>query len=66
MDRDCSKSEVLCEGVCLLEEWEKRLAMLDAAVARQRADARVSWVASIEEVARRLDAKHRKIVAFRA
>lgn len=31
-----SKSEVLREGVRLVEEREKRLALLDAALARQR------------------------------
>jgi antitoxin ParD1/3/4 len=54
-----SKSEVLREGVRLLEEREKRLAALDAAIARGIADADAGRVKPAGQVFRRLDAKYR-------
>jgi antitoxin ParD1/3/4 len=54
-----SKSEVLREGVRLLEEREKRLAALDAAIASGIADADAGRVKPLGQVFRRLDAKYR-------
>ncbi len=54
-----SRSEVLREGVRLVEEREKRLAALDAALARGIADADAGRVRPIGEVADRLVAKYR-------
>ena len=53
-----SRSEVLREGVRLVEEREKRLAALDAALARGLADAEVGRAKPIQEVAARLKAKY--------
>jgi antitoxin ParD1/3/4 len=61
-----SKSEVLREGLRLLEEREKRLAALDLAIARGRADAKAGRLKPAEEVFARLDAKYRKMAKFRA
>jgi antitoxin ParD1/3/4 len=61
-----SKSEVLREGLRLLEEREKRLAALDLAIARGRADAKAGRVKPAEEVFARLDAKYRKMAKSRA
>lgn len=55
-----SKSEVLREGLRLLEEREKRLVALDLAIARGRADAKAGRVKPAERVFGRLDAKYRK------
>jgi antitoxin ParD1/3/4 len=52
-----SKSEVLR----LLEEREKRLAALDRAIARGRADVAAGRVKPADEVLKRLDAKYRKM-----
>ncbi|MGX9984740.1 type II toxin-antitoxin system ParD family antitoxin [Methylobacterium fujisawaense] len=54
-----SRSEVLREGVRLVEEREKRLAALDAALARGLADADEGRVTPAERVAERLTAKYR-------
>jgi len=54
-----SKSEVLREGVRLIEEREARLAALDAALARGIADADAGRVKQAEEVFARLEAKYR-------
>jgi antitoxin ParD1/3/4 len=54
-----SKSEVLREGVRLVEEREARLAALDAALARGIADADAGRVRPAEEVFARLEAKFR-------
>jgi antitoxin ParD1/3/4 len=54
-----SKSEVLREGVRLIEEREARLAALDAALARGIADAEAGRVKPAEEVFARLEAKYR-------
>jgi antitoxin ParD1/3/4 len=61
-----SKSEVLREGLRLLEEREKRLAALDLAIARGRADAKAGRLKPAEEVFARLDAKYRKMAKSRA
>lgn len=56
-----SRSEVLREGIRLVEEREKRLAALDAAISRGLADADAGRVKPIEEVAGRLTSKYRKM-----
>jgi antitoxin ParD1/3/4 len=61
-----SKSEVLREGLRLLEEREKRLAALDLAIARGRADVKAGRVKPAEEVFARLDAKYRSMAKSRA
>lgn len=53
-----SKSEVLREGVRLLQERETRLAALDAALARGLADAEAGRVKPAKEVFDRLRAKY--------
>jgi antitoxin ParD1/3/4 len=53
-----SKSEVLREGVRLVQEREKRLAALDAALAKGIADADAGRVKPAEEVFDRLEAKY--------
>jgi antitoxin ParD1/3/4 len=52
-----SKSEVLREGVRLIQERETRLAALDASIARGVADADAGRVKSISEVFHNLEAK---------
>ncbi|RWP42638.1 MAG: type II toxin-antitoxin system ParD family antitoxin [Mesorhizobium sp.] len=54
-----SKSEVLREGVRLVEEREKRLAALDAALSRGIGDADAGRVKPAEEVLDRLEAKYK-------
>jgi antitoxin ParD1/3/4 len=54
-----SKSEVLREGVRLVEEREARLAALDAAIARGLADAEAGRTKPAGEVFARLDRKYR-------
>ena len=54
-----SKSEVLREGVRLVEEREARLAALDAATAVGLADIEAGRTKPLEEVAGRLEAKYR-------
>ena len=54
-----SKSEVLREGVRLLQERETRLAALDAAIARGIADAEAGRVKPVGQVFHRLEAKYR-------
>jgi antitoxin ParD1/3/4 len=54
-----SKSEVLREGVRLLQERETRLAALDAAIARGLADAEAGRVKPMSQVFDRLEAKYR-------
>ena len=53
-----SKSEVLREGVRLVQEREARLAALDAALARGIADADTGRVKPAAEVFGRLEAKY--------
>jgi len=52
-----SKSEVLREGVRLIQEREARLAVLDAAIARGLDDAEAGRMRSSSEVFDRLEAK---------
>jgi antitoxin ParD1/3/4 len=54
-----SKSEVLREGVRLIQERETRLATLDAALARGLADIEAGRVRPADEVFDRLEAKYR-------
>jgi antitoxin ParD1/3/4 len=54
-----SKSEVLREGVRLVEEREKRLAALDAAIAEGIADADAGRVMPGDEVLDKLEAKYK-------
>ena len=54
-----SKSEVLREGVRLIEEREARLAALDASIARGLADADAGRMVPAEEVFDRLEAKYK-------
>jgi antitoxin ParD1/3/4 len=54
-----SKSEVLREGVRLIQEREARLAVLDAAIARGIADADAGRTKPAAEVFERLEAKYR-------
>lgn len=53
-----SKSEVLREGVRVIQEREARLAALDASIARGVADAEGGRTSSIAEVFDRLEAKY--------
>jgi antitoxin ParD1/3/4 len=53
-----SKSEVLREGVRLIQEREAHLAALDAAIARGIADADAGRVKPVDEVFDRLKAKY--------
>lgn len=55
-----SKSEVLREGVRLIQERETRLETLDAALARGIADADAGRTKPAEEVFRRLEDKYRR------
>lgn len=61
-----SKSEVLREGLRLLEEREKRLAALDVAIARGRADVKAGRVEPAEQVFARLEARYRKMAKTRS
>jgi antitoxin ParD1/3/4 len=54
-----SKSEVLREGVRLIQERETRLAALDASIARGLADAEAGRIKPADEVFDRLKAKYR-------
>lgn len=54
-----SKSEVLREGVRLVQEREARLAALDAAIARGLADAAANRVGPAEAIFDRAEAKYR-------
>jgi antitoxin ParD1/3/4 len=54
-----SKSEVLREGVRLVQEREARLAALDAAITRGLGDADAGRVKPASEVFDRLEAKYR-------
>lgn len=61
-----SKSEVLREGLRLLEEREKRLAALDVAIERGRADVKAGRLKPADEVLARLKAKYTKMAKSRA
>ena len=54
-----SKSEVLREGVRLVQEREAKLAALDAALARGLADAKAGRLRPADEVFDRLEAKYK-------
>jgi antitoxin ParD1/3/4 len=53
-----SKSEVLREGVRIIQERETRLAALDAAIARGLADAKAGLTKPADQVFDRLEAKY--------
>ncbi len=59
--RFSSKSDVIREGVRLIEEREKRLAALDAAIERGIADADAGRVSPAKEVFAELKARYRKM-----
>ena len=54
-----SRDDVLRDGVRLIEDRDKRLAALDAAIGRGIDDAQRGQVKSVDEVANRLIAKYR-------
>lgn len=56
-----SRSEVLREGVRLVEEREKRLATMDAALARGLADMDAGRITSSRDVRERLTAKYTSV-----
>jgi len=56
-----SKSEVLREGVRLIQEREARLSALDASLARGLADAEAGRVKPADEVFDRLEEKYREM-----
>ncbi|AOR80781.1 type II toxin-antitoxin system ParD family antitoxin (plasmid) [Novosphingobium resinovorum] len=58
-----SKSEVLREGVRLIQDRETRLAALDASIIRGLGDAAVGNVTPATEVFDRLEAKYRDMSA---
>jgi antitoxin ParD1/3/4 len=60
-----SRSEVLREGVRLVEEREKRLVALDASIARGLADAEAGRVTPVREVADKLAAKYQRMAKER-
>lgn len=53
-----SKSEVLREGVRMIQEREARLTALDQAIAKGLADVEAARVSSAADVSRRLQAKY--------
>jgi antitoxin ParD1/3/4 len=53
-----SRSEILREGVRLVQERERRLEALDAAIARGRADIEAGRLIPLEDVAAELDARY--------
>ncbi|HEY2256498.1 MAG TPA: type II toxin-antitoxin system ParD family antitoxin [Variovorax sp.] len=57
-----SKSEVLREGVRLVQEREAKLAALDAAIARGIADADAGRLTPMDEVFDRLEARYKKML----
>lgn len=60
-----SKSEVLREGVRLVQEREARLAALDASITRALADAESGRTLPAGDVFDRLEAKYRKMAGSR-
>ena len=54
-----SKSEVLREGIRLVQDRETRLAALDASIARGLADVDAGRTASVDSVFKRLEDKYR-------
>lgn len=61
-----SKSEVLREGVRLVQEREARLAALDAAIARGIADVEAGRMTAADDVFDRLEGKYRGMASKRA
>lgn len=57
-----SKSEVLREGVRLVQDREARLAALDASIAQGLADAEAGRTMDIEDVFDELEARYRAMV----
>ena len=53
-----SKSEVLREGIRLIQERETRLALLDQAIARGQADAEAGRTSAAADVLSRLEARY--------
>jgi antitoxin ParD1/3/4 len=60
-----SRSEVLREGVRLVEEREKRLALLDASINRGLADADAGRGTPVDDVAREMAAKYERMAQDR-
>ena len=60
-----SKSEVLREGIRLIQERETRLSVLDQSLARGLADAEAGRVKPMSEVATRLEAKYQAMSPVR-
>ena len=60
-----SKSEVLREGIRLIQEREPRLSVLDQSLARGLADAEAGRVKPMSEVASRLEAKYQAMSPVR-
>ncbi len=58
-----SKSEVLREGVRLIQDREARLAALDASIARGLADAEAGRTTAAEQVFDRLEARYRAMAS---
>jgi antitoxin ParD1/3/4 len=58
-----SKSEVIREGVRLIQERETKLAALDTLIARGLADAETGRLKPADQVFDRLEAKYRAIAA---
>lgn len=56
-----SKSEVLREGIRLIQERETRLSVLDQALARGLADAETGRVKPMSDVVARLEAKYQSM-----
>jgi len=56
-----SKSEVLREGIRLIQERETRLSVLDQAFARGLADAETGRVKPMSDVVARLEAKYQSM-----
>jgi antitoxin ParD1/3/4 len=61
-----SKSEVLREGVRLIQEREARLAALDASIARGLADAGAGRTTPASDVFDRLEDKYRRLAGDKA
>ena len=57
-----SKSEVLREGVRLIQDREAKLAALDAAIARGLADVDAGRTTPMDEVFDRLEAKYKQML----
>jgi len=60
-----SKSEVLREGIRLIQERETRLSVLDQALAQGLADAEAGRVKPMSEVVSRQEAKYQAMSAVR-